>query len=600
MANIDFPNIIVNAQNEKYFNYRSSKNINFKVLDSIESFWKSYKKYWFSHKELNLGLFNYKKISLTYENVTNFSNLFALLIQYDQIYRHPNNEFSKNRKIALAFGKYLGLILIHNKDFSKQELWKKIFVWLAVRHGSNLKMKELTLLKVLEFKNNNKKLSEEDNALFLRFYAKSLEDYYFMFIDNELSSSISVKDTMHKWKGIIDVKANVNTSALLMYNVLPSVKKILDVINSSIIVKGVFDKVIKFYKSIKLSKNISISISGGLDSIILSFITKIYLSEYEKDLEMNLVHICYGNRDCVDDEISFLEWWSNLLCVPIYILKIKHIKRENSSNYRQMYEEITRKIRFKTYRRVCEMNNSVICLGHNNDDTFENILTNIDKRVNFDNLLGMKEVSMDSGVKILRPLLSCNKCDLEVFANLFGIPYLEDSTPKWAKRGKIRDIVKPNILNVLPSFENGIRDYIASSSYYYNFWKTSFESWCNKCSIYFKLDITKNCKNIKYNYDKVVFIKNIMEDEFFVLNYRNINFWVQMWFMFKLEVRPSNKTLKVVIDTINKLDYYSKWNSNIRTINLNRNSCLEISRVYNIEDEKYEYNIIFGLLSSIK
>jgi tRNA(Ile)-lysidine synthase TilS/MesJ len=86
-----------------------------------------------------------------------------------------------------------------------------------------------------------------------------------------------------------------------------------------------------------------------------------------------------------------------------------------------------------------------VVLGHNKDDCFENILTNICSCSKYENLTGMQRLSNQEVDKLvmLRPLLKISKKSIVEIAKDCCIPYLYDSTPCWSQRGKIRDCVVP-------------------------------------------------------------------------------------------------------------------------------------------------------------
>lgn len=93
-----------------------------------------------------------------------------------------------------------------------------------------------------------------------------------------------------------------------------------------------------------------------------------------------------------------------------------------------------------------------IILGHNLDDSLENIFSNIKKTRNYDNLRGMRDIAIEDDCVILRPMLNIPKSEIINFANRYMIPYLEDSTPKWSERGRMRDHLIPFIDN----FDNAL------------------------------------------------------------------------------------------------------------------------------------------------
>ena len=93
-------------------------------------------------------------------------------------------------------------------------------------------------------------------------------------------------------------------------------------------------------------------------------------------------------------------------------------------------------------------NNVYVLLGHNKDDCFENIITNISNKYSYENLSGMEYISLIDGISYWRPMLNIYKKNIISYANNNNLKYLKDSTPKWSVRGKIRDELKPVLCNL--------------------------------------------------------------------------------------------------------------------------------------------------------
>jgi tRNA(Ile)-lysidine synthase len=148
--------------------------------------------------------------------------------------------------------------------------------------------------------------------------------------------------------------------------------------------------------------------------------------------------IDYGNREEHILEIEFVAWFCKQLDVPFYVRKIKELKRSRDGT-RDFYEKVTKNIRFNSYKFL----NRPVVLGHNLDDCFENCITNMMSHRSKENLYGMSHESEQMGVKIYRPVLEIPKKNIVLTCNQFNIPFLLDSTPKWSRRGQIRDIVVP-------------------------------------------------------------------------------------------------------------------------------------------------------------
>jgi tRNA(Ile)-lysidine synthetase-like protein len=199
-----------------------------------------------------------------------------------------------------------------------------------------------------------------------------------------------------------------------------------------------------------------VSLSGGVDSMITSFILR------KKVASVVAVHINYKNKASCDQEAEFIKHWCDVIGMPLYIREINEIQRAPCMKHemRSCYEDYTRRVRYSTYKRVAEMlgcsENYAVVMGHNRDDAFENILTNIAYGQKHDDLTGMESSSRVDGILFLRPLLKISKHDIRVFAREAHIPHLHDSTPSWSQRGKIRDIVRPALSEWDPRILDGL------------------------------------------------------------------------------------------------------------------------------------------------
>jgi tRNA(Ile)-lysidine synthase TilS/MesJ len=144
-------------------------------------------------------------------------------------------------------------------------------------------------------------------------------------------------------------------------------------------------------------------------------------------------------------EIDMVNYVCTSLGVKHYVRTINEIKRVRDS-HREFYESITREIRFACYKNIMNKDVDVpVILGHNQDDTLENVFSNIKKGINYDNLFGMEHISTEKDVCVTRPLLCIPKSEIIKFAHDHNIPYTYDSTPSWCERGRLRDILIPSI-----------------------------------------------------------------------------------------------------------------------------------------------------------
>jgi tRNA(Ile)-lysidine synthase TilS/MesJ len=234
---------------------------------------------------------------------------------------------------------------------------------------------------------------------------------------------------------------------------------------------------------------------------------------------------------------------------------------------RDLYETFTRDIRFLTYHNVAKIIKSENCnvyLGHNKDDKFENILTNIVSESLYSNLNGMEFESSqkfkNDTITFVRPMLNIIKSDIFAFANYCQIPHFIDSTPQWSQRGKIRDSVRPAIESWNPK---AIESFFGLSNVLTELTKildSTADLYLNKIKTENKLKI-----NIKYKLLEKILFKTIFT---------------------KLGYSVSHKGLESFYEKIKFIkDNFDKYNINAKNLyQLNKEIKLEWNK---INDEEF-------------
>jgi tRNA(Ile)-lysidine synthetase-like protein len=425
---------------------------------SLSNYWISNRQLWFNstpetdyeivqntYKYLNFG---YKESELNIYNIEMVNKLDPLckIIFYDQIIRHYVRHFNFNidlsNKIIEDNSEKAIIItkeLIENKDIYNYVPVEQCFILMPYRHSKNEEYRIQSIKIIEELLESNPK-----NSDYIRFYQASLERVRNpKLINTKINTPINA-DKFPQYLVCASSQFNINT--------------FLDTSYSNITISDIPPEFINgFHKAIPINNDnnnnnnnndntypeITVSISGGSDSMLCLFIAS------KMGYKVKALMIDYCNRNEHLDEIDFVEWFCNKLGVDFYVRNIPELKRERDST-RNFYEDITKKIRFRSYKFL---NNPVI-LGHNLDDCFENCITNIMTQRSKDNLFGMSEISEQLGVSLRRPMLNIPKSRIVEICNKFNIPYLLDSTPKWSRRGKIRDIIVPALntfdINLIP------------------------------------------------------------------------------------------------------------------------------------------------------
>ena len=544
------------------------------ILNELYDEWFSNRDYWFSkNSKIDVYLCDkyYKYIESTsyiYEsykkNPPYFDNktIIAYIILLDQISRHFKRVYDTNIDIVEFSRKavnFSNILLYNNKRdiFTIDEL---SFIYLPYRHLKDIdKIYEIVSIYIELYE----KANTEDKLKCRRYLQATLNNIYKDI--NLLSMKINkrVKSWEYINKDILDPRCLEDN-------------KIVSVL-SPIIHENMLNEIEK----LKDGSTIIVSLSGGVDSMVALYLCKYIKDTYNSNKIKNIIaiHINYNNRTHSGDELDFVNYYCNKLGIKLYLRTIKEISRNNClhNGLRDLYEDITKNIRYDMYRLNIKNDRTYILLGHNKDDCFENVITNISNKSNYNNLCGMEVLKEIEGMMFWRPLLSIEKRHILDCANINKIPYLYDSTPAWSVRGKIRDTVRPSLL--LLKNNEGIEDNSTIDSFFY-----LRDYIANTQDIFNELIIKNLISKIKYmdaeNSRK--YITEYSKTEMLSLKY----IVIAKIFFSKLNIRYSHKAIKDFCEYIGTFDTLSKAQQGRKFI-LSKSCIIDIKI-----NSKNNYNII--------
>ena len=348
---------------------------------------------------------------------------FALLILLDQFTRniHRNGNYTRNDTNALS----IALSIIKSNDDTEFYLHERIFIYLPLRHSKQIQYYDILFKKLNDI--NITLLTRNELNIYNRFYKATIRDY--CKLTDIITHQFSLSDIFTPNQNIItdicksythyDNSMEIPLIKIKLYNTLKSYIK----------------------KHFKEQPNICISLSGGVDSMVLSYLLK--QLEYDKFINKVLaVHIDYGNRTVSENECKFVCDWCKFLGIEVYWVRIKHINRHDARVDTSFYEQQSKNLRFNVYKYVIQKHNICgIILGHHNGDKTENVLMNLLRGKDVLNLNGMKSYQIINNIVISRPLLDCNKDSIYTFAHEYNIPYLKDTTTESCYRGFVRSTI---------------------------------------------------------------------------------------------------------------------------------------------------------------
>jgi len=360
----------------------------------------------------------------------------ALIIILDQFSRHIYRDTEEQYKNDIIAFHYAQEFLLEKKD-TDLSILEKMMILMPYRHQENIQIYEF-IIKYLEF---------ETDPLWDKFKKHTHKNYEYLCEHNKLPNRIEYTNTF-QYDQFIDILEN------------PWEYCDATIKNTSLVTT-----LHKFILS-KISNKeslIIVSLSGGVDSMVILSILNYLKNLFKLKLDIVAVHLDYHNRSETGFEAEFLFRWCQLIKVPLYYRYI-HEGIRNSKD-RKEYEDMTKEIRFNIYKKVQDIysshNKIGVILGHHKGDLQENVFFNLMKGRNLTDLSVIKEEAEIMGVNILRPLINHPKSDIFNYAEKNNIPYFKNTTPEWSNRGKYRNIIEPALID---TFGNSVLNSLSKIS----------------------------------------------------------------------------------------------------------------------------------------
>jgi tRNA(Ile)-lysidine synthetase-like protein len=507
------------------------------IYDNKDNNHNKYNEFWFDKSKDSYIVDKYSQLLHDLEENTNYIReyikdkkdinnelILCLIIILDQfsrsIYRNieDREKIKKNDKIALE----LSSLLLELEYDKKVSLPKRIFILMPYRHQKRSDMLDFVMMKIKEYK------KEMGSCPLLSRFKKATLMSYTPLIDR-IYEKEEYKERYREYK---EYKEIIDENCYNYIEDLSNKEYIKDIFNNSLY------KTLKTFVKNKNIKNIGVSLSGGVDSMVILYILSIINKDDINNINIYAMHIEYCNREESCLETEFISKYCSMLNIPLYIRKINYMSRESVD--RNFYEEETKKIRFSTYRYLSNKHFiSGWCLGHHKGDISENVLMNIYNGRNLLDLTVMKDESIIDKIKLYRPFLDHQKIDIYNFAHRNFIPYLKDTTPDWSCRGVIRRKLIPVIKDQWPMLDKNLFEIGKQSEELDYIFRT------------FVLEPLK--KDIIINKDRNIIDINVKEEKLRYMN--NMTIWLNLFLYVFHEIginMISHKNLNYFIETFSR------------------------------------------------
>jgi tRNA(Ile)-lysidine synthase len=192
-----------------------------------------------------------------------------------------------------------------------------------------------------------------------------------------------------------------------------------------------------FEKNLPIKKNLIIAVSGGPDSLALSFLAKIY--SIKKSIDVKYFIVDHKLRKNSTLEAKSVQKKLKNFFIKLNILTWKGTKPKKN------IQSIAREKRYKLLTDVAKKHGiQNILLGHQLDDLFENFFIRILRGSGLKGLISLDRETHSNQINLIRPLIKINKKDLIYISNYIFGNYVEDPSNEddKFKRVKIRNFLK--------------------------------------------------------------------------------------------------------------------------------------------------------------
>ena len=193
----------------------------------------------------------------------------------------------------------------------------------------------------------------------------------------------------------------------------------------------------KFESELNINKNCIVAVSGGPDSLALSFLAKIY--SIKKSIDIKFFIVDHRLRKNSTSEAKHVQKKLKDFSIKLNILTWKGLKPKKN------IQSIARDKRYKLLVDVAKKYKiQNILLGHHIDDLFENFFIRILRGSGLQGLISLDRMTQKNQINLIRPLIKIDKKDLIYISNYIFGSYIKDPSNEddKFKRVKIRNFLE--------------------------------------------------------------------------------------------------------------------------------------------------------------
>ena len=216
-----------------------------------------------------------------------------------------------------------------------------------------------------------------------------------------------------------------------------------------------FKLIIRDKLNLDMESPVVIGFSGGVDSVCLA---TLFL---QSSIPIIIAHYNHSLRETADRDEDFAREFAQKRNL-IFVSEKSDVSKFAKAN-RLSLEEAARKKRYEFLFRIAKNNHSkTIAVAHHADDQVETVLMHLFRGSGMAGLLGMREevtiLEFDPTIKIIRPLLSFWRDEIEQYCNEKKLDFVIDETnfSILYERNRIRNEILPYLQQFYPGLKNRI------------------------------------------------------------------------------------------------------------------------------------------------
>ncbi len=200
-----------------------------------------------------------------------------------------------------------------------------------------------------------------------------------------------------------------------------------------------------------LPGRVLVAVSGGADSMAL---LSLLCRWPQPGLTVAAVHVHHGIRGAeADRDAAFVAEMCRAWKVPLF--SVRADVPGIAARERLGLEETGRLVRYAVFARVAQMwRADVVATAHTASDQAETVLMHLLRGCGIAGLAGIPAVRG----RLVRPLLSCTRTEIEAYCRRLGIPYVTDSTNVDVRytRNAVRYDLLPAMRRLNPAAEQAL------------------------------------------------------------------------------------------------------------------------------------------------